>query len=184
MKNVEELQKDYDAILATYGEAKKAKDKFVTDIKQNGFRISGKKILADEEAYGAFYTLDYYSHYDGHTNDPIYDHHSGANLIPKETFDGLMNIVKEFQETKDAKQAQLAIDEMDEEMSDLDIDWIFWESRNFFEHFKIESDTHISWEYTGTEDQGELCNGSHVDFKISTVGVIKGIKNVEREERG
>ena len=175
----DKLQKEYDEILVKVKKYNDEKKKFITKIQADGLTIAKGIIKEDGKVFGIFYTLDFYSHFDGHSSDPIYNHNSGAEEMTEEAFNGLMKIVKDYEVDKDETAASNAL-----ELLDFNVEDNFWEAYNFFDHFKIVDENHISWEYKGSNDQSELCDGSGVDFYLTTKSTIKGIKYVEITDRG
>ena len=183
MENIETLQKEYDIIVENVKKYTAEKKAFLDKIQVDGLTIVSKKIKEDEKVFGAFHDLNYYSHFDGHTSDPIYNYYSGASELSDKEFHALKKIIKDFQDSgsDDDTEAHATLQELD---LDLYVDYCFWDAYDFFKHFKIINEEHIKWEYSGSSDQGELCDGSEVDFLITTKSVIKKTRNVETEERG
>lgn len=176
---IEELQKEYDSKLAKIKALDSEMNKFIDEIKSKGFTILDEKIQEDKKVYGAFYDISYYSHFDGHTSDPIYKDYSGAEKLSDMAFNGLKNMVEEVKAGADKDKAFNALCDFG-----FDIVEDFWEAYNFWDHFEIKDDGSIEWTYSGDGEQGEVCSDSGVIFRISTESEIKKTKTKEKTTRG
>ena len=163
----ETLQAEYDLLLEEIGLLETRKKDLVEKIEKNGFFIKKKLLQENKQVYGYIYRLTYYSHFDGHTSDAIYDNEKGSAVITESLFNRLKAACLNYKATGE---------EDNELIDEFDIPW-FSEPEditNFWNHFTIDEkiDT-ILWKYAGKQDQSELCDESYVEFSLSSLKRFK-----------
>lgn len=133
--------------------------------------------------YGSFYDLDYYSHFDGHTSDSIYQYYRGAVEISIEEFDTLKGIIKKYQKENGDKNGSAIKEWYDCEVRLTNGDEYVVEKSDFLDYFTIVDESTLKWEYEGSMGQGDYENGSEIIVRKSAKSEIKKTKCTEEESR-
>jgi len=170
-----EFQIEYDFVTEEIKSLKKRKKTLLKFMEDSGLAVFDGKVREDEKVFGIFYDTTYYSHFDGHLSEAIYDYESGADTFSKETFVELKGLIEKYQEHGDKDG------EITEKVSCLDIEVsenILY-VRSLLEHFKVIDDNTVRWEYKGDSDQNELCDGSYFEIRMETKSKIMAVKTVD-----
>ncbi len=163
----ETLQEEYDLLLKEIRLLETRKKDLVEKIEKNGFFIKKNLLQENKQVYGYIYDLTFYSHFDGHTSDAIYDDEKGSAVITESLFNRLKAACLNYKATGE---------EDNELIDEFDIPW-FSEPEditNFWNHFIIDEKINtILWKYAGEQDQSELCDESYVEFSLSSLQYFK-----------
>lgn len=144
---IEDLQKEYDIINAK-------KRALYKKIKDNNFVIENHKVVVESEAYGYFYNICYYSHFDEHLSEAIYFNYSGACEITIAEFDTIKRSI-EHNDSESIKELEFDVTE-------------HFYYTDFMKYFKIIDENNIVWQYEGNNNQAELTNDSIIKFTKTT----------------
>lgn len=192
------IQLEYDDLVGKVKSAQDELSKYEESIKSKGLYIKDGVVTQDDHVWALFWDIQYYSHFDGHTSDPIYDLYSGACIIDEDksdmvreliihwdtiSFDEKLGFLEKICETRGDAQVMIdyVLDQLDEYgESELIKDNVF--NRRF--QFIIE-DTSLRIEMIRREeDQNECCSGSYIEWSQTTKSELNRIKNKRSESRG
>jgi len=173
-------QKELDFLNERIKELNTKKKKLTKEITDEGYSIIKGNIKKEEKVYGSFYDMEFYSHFDGHMSEAVYHTQSGASIITEYSYIKLVEMIEYFQ-----KNGALSEEDFDELFEDDDFhieagDW-FYDTEDLFDFFKIDDDGVITWEYKGSSDQSELCDGSKLIIRKELPSVIKKVKTVDTQ---
>lgn len=179
------LQTDYDKTKAEIKVLETKLKDIEKQAKKEGLFFKAGKLIGNEKILAAFWDGAYYSHFDGHTSDAIYNEFEGSEKLSKtniEAFNQLLILLKDMTELdEDNKELGVYIDQLIE-LRNIPY-YIANELNELSSNFKIKlKKDYIEFEYKGSEDQGELCDGASIVFKY--VNVSELIKCKEKETRG
>lgn len=179
------LQTDYDKTKAEIKVLETKLKDIEKQAKKEGLFFKAGKLIGNEKILAAFWDGAYYSHFDGHTSDAIYNEFEGSEKLSKtniDAFNQLLILLKDMTELdEDNKELGVYIDQLIE-LRNIPY-YIANELNELSSNFKIKlKKDYIEFEYKGSEDQGELCDGASIVFKY--VNVSELIKCKEKETRG
>lgn len=179
------LQADYDKTKAEIKVLETKLKDIEKQAKKEGLFFKNGKLVGNEKILAAFWDGAFYSHFDGHTSDAIYNVFEGSEKLKKENieaFNQLLILLKDI--TKIDEDNTEIIETIDSLIYLLNVPYYIQNALiDMSSNFKIKlKKDYIEFEYKGSEDQGELCDGASIVFKY--VNVSELIKCKEKETRG
>lgn len=201
MDNLKDLQIQYDILKAHLSQAQDEIETFKTNISKQGAFINNERVEIDKKVWGAFWDINYYSHFDGHTNDPIYKEYTGAVILDEEEKEGIIIFISKWK-TANEKEKNILISELEfphrtpypflneiERLCDSDYGKYKFENNEIKKGNRgirfIVNDELLRLEVINPgEDQNECFSDSYIEFKISDKSDIETKKITEKESRG
>ena len=204
--NIPDRQSEYNNLVAKVKEAESNLTKFESQLKSEGLYIKSGTVMENKQVYGVFWDIDYYSHFDGHSSDAIYDEYSGAARLNDENEEALKKLLLYWNDMTFKEKCDIFLNETDDAYlfpRRSRIPWCFTEklgetfdeydegemknngNTSTFDVFKFENNTNsFRITYYGRRDQGEMCDGSYIEFRLSSEDELSKVKIHEGERRG
>lgn len=203
---IENLQKEYTDLLEKANNLEQEKQLFQAKLRKAGAYTKGDCVVTDDKKWGAFWDMDIYSHFDGHTSDPIYRHYKGAKMINQLDIPKITSFVEEWYTFKTLEEKSELVRnfisslryfpfDMDYEMECME-DAVFDESNNTFVFSRKSTKISQGLQITVSSDlinisvindapeESECCDGSYFEFKLTTESEIIKTKTTKKESRG
>lgn len=196
------VQAQYDELKSKVREAEKNLEAFEKSLKAKKLYVKSGTIKEDSETWAVFWDVDYYSHFDGHSSDAIYDEYRGAAKLSSENEEALKKILLYWDDMSFEEKKLAIVGDSEVKLFPRGCDcWCFTErvEELFGEYDATEMvDNTLAGEYkfeaTPTsftitcvdmdDDQGRVCNGSTMTFRLSNKDELSRTKNKQKERRG
>lgn len=196
------IQAQYDELKTKVKEAEKNLEAFEKSLRAKKLYIKSGEVKEDKEIWAVFWDVDYYSHFDGHSSDAIYDEYRGAAKLSPENEEALKKILLYWDDMSFDEKKLAIVGDSEVKLFPRGCDpWCFTEriGELFSEYDATEM---VNNEFAGEykfdvtpnsltitcvdrdDDQGRVCNGSTMTFRLSNKDELSKIKNKQKERRG